>query len=175
MVKGTFGAGLDHVKEAVGGGRLVGTVEVDQVYAHNQHEHPEYHHPDGGKAFYLRDPLFQGTVRYMQHLADNLVTEEGFKLNEAMAENMENLSDRVYEQAPWEFADLRASGHPKVTSNRETVYDRAPLRARLTESELRDKSRLRNLFTPNRYNKNFSKFKSVTNKAKFNKFIGGGK
>lgn len=150
-MKGTFGAGLDHVKEAVGKGHLVGTVEVDQVYAHYQHEHPEFHHPDGGKAFYLQDPLFQNADKYMQHCADELITEEGFKLNEAMADNMEKLSDKVYEEAPWEFADLRASGHPKVTSDGDTVYDRAALRPRLTEDELREKQRLSRLLDPHRY------------------------
>jgi hypothetical protein len=149
----SFADGIDKLKEAIGPGHLIGGVEVDQIYAHWQHDHPEFYHPDDGKAFYLRDPLFSGVNGYMQKLADNVVHSDGTStLNEAMAENMEDLSTHgVYIQAPLEFGDLKGSGHPTVTSDGETVYDRAPLVARLTEEEIKDKNKLSRLLDPHRY------------------------
>jgi len=91
VVKGTFGAGLDALAEQVGRKKLNGSVEVDQVYAHYQHEGLEFNHPDGGQAMYLRDPLFQRSSHYMKHLADEAVTHDGSNLLGAMAENMEGL------------------------------------------------------------------------------------
>lgn len=130
--------------------RVTGRVEVNQVYAHYQHEHPEFHHPDGGKAFYLRDPLFQKSSEYLDHLAHGAMTGE---LIRAMTENMEDLSRQVYEEAPWEFGDLRASGHPMVEADGALVYDRAPMVHRLSEEELKIKSHLRYLFDPHRYDR----------------------
>jgi len=150
-MRGTFGAGIDHMISQIGRGTLRGELIVDQVYAKYQHEHPEFHHPDGGKAFYLRDPLFASIQDFMRHLANKTVTKEGSEIVSGMADNMEKLSLKVYEEAPWEFADLRASGHPRVKDGRKIVYDRAPHVHRLTASELREKSYLRNLLWPGRY------------------------
>ena len=131
--------------------RVTGRVEVDQVYAHYQHEHPEFHHPDGGEAFYLKTPLFAKARDYLRHIAKKAVRRDGVHVIEAMAENMEDLSLEVYNRAPWEFADLRASGHPIVEADGHTVYDRKPMVHRLDKSELAIKSHLRYLFDPHRY------------------------
>lgn len=128
--------------------RVKGSVEVDQVYAHYQHEHPEFHHPDGGGAFYLRDPLLMRYRTWYKRLAD--AAHRG-KLREAMSEVVEAISLEVYDRAPWEFGDLRASGHPSVTENGTVVYDRKPNVHRLDPQELADKSHLRYLFDPHRY------------------------
>ena len=127
---------------------ISGKVEVNQVYAHYQHEHPEFHHPDGGQAFYLRDPLFLKAEEYMRRLAAGALHG---KLRDAMIENVEDLSQEVYQRAPWEFGDLRASGHPTVEEDGALVYDRAPMVRRLSEEELDIKEHLRYLFDPNRY------------------------
>lgn len=131
--------------------RIEGGVEVDQVYAHYQHAHPEFHHPDGGQAFYLSEPLYAKSDRYLERLAEGAITEQGIGLRQAMIDNMEDLSLEVYERAPWEFGDLRASGHPTVTEDGETVYDREPNVHRLDPDELAIKSHLRYLFDPQRY------------------------
>jgi len=81
----------------------------------------------------------------MQRLADRAITPEGPKLIDAMRDNMEVLSQQVYEQSPVEFGDLRDSGHPVVTQGGVTVYDRAPRARRLSEDELRAKGKLRTL------------------------------
>lgn len=58
-----------------------------------------------------------------------------------MAGNMEDLSAQVQEKAPKFWGDLRNSGHPVVTSQGRTTYDRPPRARRLTEAELRQKAR----------------------------------
>lgn len=131
--------------------RIKGTVEVDQVYAHYQHAHPEFHHPDGGQAFYLQEPLYAKASKYLQNIASKAITSHGVNLRDPMVENMEDLSLEVYTRAPLEFGDLKGSGHPMVSEDGAVVYDRPPMVPRLSESELKIKSHLRYLFDPHRY------------------------
>lgn len=123
-----------------GTGWLRGSVTIDQVYAHYQHERADLHHPRGGGPFYLSRPLFDHYGSFLQRLADGYLDDGGER---AMAENMEELSDRAELMTPWEFGDLMHSGHPAVTRGGRDVYDRPPKRHRLTPEELRLKSRLR--------------------------------
>ena len=148
---GTFQERIAELRRQVGAGRLTGHIEVNQVYAAWQHFHPEFVHPDGGKAYYLRDPFFAEHTAFMQHLAEKLITENGSEIESAMADNMERASNLVYENAPWEFGDLRASGHPSVERNGELVHDRAPHIHRLSKEELRIKGELSRLLDPERY------------------------
>ena len=62
-----------------------------------------------------------------------------------MIRSVENLAEEggVATHAPIEFADLRASGHPSVTSDGEQVYDRPPRVHRLTPEELKAKDKAR--------------------------------
>lgn len=62
-----------------------------------------------------------------------------------MADSMEDLSGQVFDHAPVEFFDLRASGHPQVRRAGAVVYDRPPMQARLTEAQLRAKGKLRTI------------------------------
>lgn len=130
----------------IGEGHLEGSVEVDQAYAQYQELTDHLRHPLGGKAHALGDSLYLNSDRYMQTLADNAITEEGSDLESAMADNMEHLSGEYYVHAPWEFGDLRGSGHPTVTSDGDTVYDRPPNIHRLSPEELREKAELKRLF-----------------------------
>lgn len=150
-MNGTFGTRLDELAEAVGHGHLKSSVKVDQIYAHYQHEHPEFHHPDGGQAFYLRDPMFAHVDIDMQAIADRTITREGSEIKDAMADWAEHISDEVYALAPLEFGDLKASGHPVVEDDGFVIYDRAPRVHRLSEEELRIKGHLRALYEPDRY------------------------
>lgn len=143
---GTFAENIDKLIESVGHGSLKGSVEVNQIYAHYQHEHPEFKHPEGGKSYYLRDPLFENHDKYMRHLAEKAITAEGSSITDGMKDNMENLSRGVFDQAPLEFGDLKGSGHPKITSDGVTVYDRPPNVHRLSKEDLRAKGELRDLF-----------------------------
>jgi hypothetical protein len=122
--------------------RIRGSVTVDQVYAHYQHERTELHHPRGGHAFYLEQPLFDHFREYLGAYARDVLTDGGQR---AMAHSMEHLSDAVEVEAPIEFGDLGRSGHPQVHVGMRTVYDREPKQHRLTEAELRIKNRLRHL------------------------------
>jgi hypothetical protein len=146
-----FEAGIDRFLATMPHRSVKGTVEVDQVYAHYQHEHPEFHHPSGGEAFFLTTPLFAKFGSFMERLAQRAITSAGSDLVDAMMDNMEALSLEVYQRAPWEFADLRASGHPYVEVDGTIEKDRAPMCHRLSADELRIKSELRQLLWPDRY------------------------
>lgn len=148
---GTFTQRIGLLRENLGTGQLIGGVEVNQRYAADQHFHDEYSHPDGGKAYFLRDPLYAKQEDYMQHLAENLLKEDGTGLSQAMMDNMESLSDSVYAEAPMEFADLKASGHPSVSRDGVILHDRAPYCSRISDEDLREKAHTSRLFDPKRY------------------------
>lgn len=126
----------------VGGGKLVGSVRVDQVYAKYQHERLDLKHPSGGGAKYLERPLYDESRGIMADLARNVLHGD---LVAVMASGMEKVSRGVFEHAPFEFGDLKASGHPRVKDGGVIAYDRQPMRRRLTKTELRAKSHIRNL------------------------------
>lgn len=123
-----------------GTGLLRGSVTVDQVYAHYQHERMDLHHPRGGGPKYLERPLFDHFGVWYENIARSYLDDGGER---AMRYAMEDLSDLAEQAAPWEFGDLIHSGHPQVTRGLRDVYDRPPKRHRLTEAELAQKSRWR--------------------------------
>lgn len=137
------------LQEIVGDGDLVGKVEVNQPYAVPQHEGIWQtgplagvvirNHPQGGGAHFLSEPLTQNAERYMHNLAGNVYEPGG--LTGAMADNMEDLSSEVHDRAPRETEALRNSAHPTVTSDGETVYDRPPVVPRLSDADLKNRSR----------------------------------
>ena len=131
---------LDQLAKRMGlaDGRLSGSVTVDQLYAHFQHEHPEFHHPRGGKAFYLQAPLFERYRHYLDDVARTMLDDGG---REAMGRAMEDLSAQVEVHAPREWGDLHRSGHPQVHLGQRTVYDRAPHAVRVPAEVLRARSR----------------------------------
>jgi len=138
-MSGTFGERIDELKHMTGNGQsLQGSVTCDQRYAAFQHEHGELHHPRGGEAFYLRKPLMSHYRDYLEDYARTVLTDGG---QLAMRRSMENLSDQVETSAPREWGDLMRSGHPQVKLGEQTVYDRAPKVGRLSDEELKAKSR----------------------------------
>lgn len=135
----TFAERCDELRRMNGdGANLVMHVVVDQVYAHYQHEHLNFHHPRGGQAKYLEQPLYDHFRGYLSNYADTVLHDGGMR---AMENAAEHLSDQVELRAPREWGDLGKSGHPTVTEDERTVYDRPPRVQRLTEEELRIKSR----------------------------------
>lgn len=134
----------------MGTGSLVGKVTVDQVYAKYQHERLDLRHPGGGQAKYLSTPLKRGAARFFQRVADTVTTGAGTTPAGAMSRNAEDLSSDLYAYAPFEFGDLKASGHPQVFDQGRRVYDRRPLRERLSKDELSVKSYLRSIGLGNR-------------------------
>ena len=137
---GTFSERIDELRKMVGSGKITASCEVNQVYAHYQHEHLEFRHPRGGKALYLQEPLYDNYQAYLTDYAKTVLDDGG---HPAMKRTAEHLSDQVEEHAPREFEDLRFSGHPQVTVNGGVTYDRPPKVARLTEAQLRAKSKIR--------------------------------
>jgi hypothetical protein len=132
----TFGDRLDDLKAMIGSGDLIGKVEVSQVYAKYQHEGLDFVHPRGGEALYLGQPLLDNHSRYLQAYADRLLEDGG---EQAFVDSMEDLAEDggVATRAPVLYSNLRASGHPSVTSDGVTVYDREPRQHRLSEEELK--------------------------------------
>ena len=102
----------------------------------DQHEGLDLHHPRGGQALYLQAPLYEHRDEYLQKIADGILDDGG---RGAMIESMEDLAEDggVATRAPILYANLRASGHPSVTSDGETIYDRPARQHRLTEEELK--------------------------------------
>lgn len=106
------------------------------VYAKYQHDGLDFVHPRGGQALYLQTPLMDHHADYLQHYADQLLVDGG---EQAMIDNMEDLAEEggVATHAPVLYSNLRASGHPMVTSDEATIYDRPPRQPRLSEDELK--------------------------------------
>lgn len=136
----SFDERMAELEAMVGDGELVASVEVDQVYAHYQHEGLEFAHPRGGQAKYLEQPWETAGTRFGETMAAGLLRPGG--LHAAARDFAENGSQMVQTHAPVEFNDLRRSGHPKVVDDGETVYDRPPEVPRLSEADLRAKGHL---------------------------------
>lgn len=71
----------------------------------------------------------------MRLLAEGLLKPDG--LLTAARQIAEDGATMVDVHAPVEFDNLRKSGHPTVTDDGATVYDRPPIVGRLSEEELR--------------------------------------
>ena len=141
-----FTTRIGRLMRKVGNGDLTASVVVDQVYAKYQHESLDLRHPNGGQAKYLWEPMFNNRNQYMAKLARNVLRGN---LTRAMIDNAEDIVVGVIENAPVELADLHQSGAPTVTDNRSVVYQRPPVRPRLTPAELAAKSRLRTILGMN--------------------------
>lgn len=151
----TFFDRIKELKERVPKHSVTAALEVDQVYAHYQHEAISYdHNPttpsgtltyhNGGGAKYLERPWLEAAEHDMKRLADGLLEEHG--LLDAAIEIAEDGSRMVLVNAPVEFGDLRESGHPTVEVDGVKVYDRPPVVGRLSEAELKAKGELRHTF-----------------------------
>ena len=118
-----------------------------RVYAKWQHEGLDFHHPRGGQALYLHEPLMSHYGVYLDAYAKAVLVNGG---QDVVKVAVEDLAAEVAVKAPVEFGNLRASAHPSVTSDGEVIYDRAPLQHRMSEQELRAE---RGIFGPEDINK----------------------
>jgi hypothetical protein len=123
---------------------LVGSLTVDQVYAHYQEVGDTFNHPQGGIARALATALLTKYPEIVRNLAD-AVLDGREAMQQAMIDGTETLNLEYYELAPREFHDLRASGSPEVMEGEEQVYHRPPNVHRLSEEELQAKAELRAL------------------------------
>lgn len=138
-----FLRGLDRVDAAVGRGTLTLSITVDQRYAKKQHQDPTLRHPEGGKAFYLRDPLFELAPQMVEEMADRAITRDGSDLRGAAVDMVQVWAHAVRLESPHWWGDLANSGHPVVTDDDTVVYERQPKARRLTDEEIRLKNRWR--------------------------------
>jgi hypothetical protein len=138
MTTGTFDARIDELRKMVGKGELRGSVTVDQRYAHYQSERLDLRHPRGGGPKFLERPLMDHFRDYLDDYAKTVLDDGG---QDAMKRSMEHLSDEVEITAPREWGDLMFSGSPKVEQGGHEIYHRPPKVGRLSEQELKAKSR----------------------------------
>lgn len=139
---GDFQERIDYLKLLIGTGKIEGSVRIDQVYAQYQHEGIHLKHRQGGKSHFLTDPLLSNFPRYFDRLARNLYHFEGIR--KSMLENMNDLNDQAYDQAPKYFRDLAWSGEVRIKEGgRFVVKIPAPVQ-RLTKPQYRMKSKLWN-------------------------------
>jgi hypothetical protein len=123
--------GIDKVTRALSPAGLpdeiVGIVGFNTPYALAQHERLDFHHPKGGKAKYLEDPLKENVRRYGQHINKRLKTAVAGKAwrgglaaaivdgcTQAMTEIVEDLLSRAQREAPIDEGTLRATGSAAV-------------------------------------------------------------
>lgn len=147
---GTYGERIDLLREMTGHGEwLKGSVIVDQIYAHYQHEHLEFRHPRGGIAKYLERPLMERYALYLEDYARHVLEDGG---RDSMARSMDDLAGDggVRALAPREFGDLRRSGHAQVHLGERLIHDKPAEVGRLSEEDLRIKSRIRYMALPDR-------------------------
>jgi len=138
-MSGTFHARVAELRKQVGSPeKVTASVVVDQVYAHYQHEHLELRHPRGGTAKFLEQPLYDHYAGYLQDYARAVLKDGGQR---SLGASADHLSDQVELRAPREWGDLMRSGHPTVAQGGRTLHDRPPKVHRLSEVELRAKSR----------------------------------
>jgi hypothetical protein len=85
---------------------------------------------------YLTEPLMTNYRGYFEDIARTLLDEGP---EPGMVRSVEDLAEDggVATRAPVLYSNLRASGHPSVTSDGATVYDREPRQHRLSEDELK--------------------------------------
>jgi hypothetical protein len=139
-VADSFAERIDNLIRSVGTGDLVGSVVVDQVYAHYQEVGLQLKHPRGGNAGALGTAVDDNGPRVFEEMAAGLL-EDG--PTGPMRDGVERIADVYAANAPREFANLSLSAHPSVTDNGTVIYDRPPSQPRLTEDELKALNALR--------------------------------
>lgn len=139
MAKGEFVKRIEELRKRVGGGKLIGKVVVDQIYAQNQHENLGFNHTGGGPKF-LTKSMMDEIRPTLQQLAQQTLQGD---LPSTMARGMERVAKGVQKNAPHEFNDLRNSAHPSVKDRGRITYNRSPVVKRLTKTQLKAKDRAR--------------------------------
>jgi hypothetical protein len=127
--------GYERLSKLVGTGNLKGSVEIDQLYAQDQHETFTYKHVHGGIPKYLSVPLSVRSSKYWEMLAKALLSD-GQGAEKGMVRVVEDLSGQVRQLAPVEHGYLRNSAHPRVYDRGRVVYDRPARQRRLSEAEV---------------------------------------
>lgn len=125
------------------------TVKVDQIYAHYQHEGLDFEHPAGGQAKYLEQPWMGHATDFQRRFAKDLLSPEGVE-SAARGIALDGVT-MVYEHAPLEFGDLKASGHATVEVDGVVKFDQPPAVGRLGKEDLKEKSKLHDLGLGNHY------------------------
>lgn len=138
--RGTWRQRLAVLERNVGDGDLAGQYAIDQRYAAYQHNTEGLNHPRGGGPRYVSIPLEARHQEWYRGIARGLLDGAA---PARMAEAMDDLDSQVRVLAPVDENDLRQSGQYTVTDGGAPIIQRAPDVGRLTDAQLREKSRRR--------------------------------
>jgi hypothetical protein len=132
-----FDRRIRQLSDEVGTGKIVAGVTVDQPYAQNQHENPEFSHRVG-RSHYLGAPLMENAFNFVDGIARAAITEEGSRIKDEMRDIAEDMAGFVEKNAPRDpdIGDVLAnSGSPFVVDDGVEVFRRPPLAPRKMHSE----------------------------------------
>jgi hypothetical protein len=136
---GTFMARTDILLQNPGGGKLVGHIVIDQVYARYQHERAYLKHPHGGGSKFLTRALVDEGPRGLQSLAT--ATLRGDQ-NIVMSRVTERIVARAVRLEPKDMGDLAKSATVTTIDRGRIVYRRRG-EGRLTDKQIEAKRRRR--------------------------------
>jgi hypothetical protein len=132
---GTFRQRTAMLMDNVGGGKLIGSIVIDQVYARYQHEKTNLRHPRGGGRKFLTTALFDEATIGLNSLARSALRGD---LNITMTRVTEHIAARAERQAPRELGDLARSATVTTIDRGRIVYRRKG-EPRLTEAQINAK------------------------------------
>lgn len=139
---GSFFERTEELKKLIGRGQISGEVKVSQVYARRQHQNPQYAHPNGGQAFYLRDALRGETRPHLQRTAQTLYRGG---IQAEFIGFVERVENKAADLTPEELGTLKGSGSVKVKVGGATIYSRAARVAKLSRTALNKRIRRRHI------------------------------
>jgi hypothetical protein len=142
MAAKTFSEGVDELIAMVGPGSLVGTISVNQVYAHwiddgvSIHGKPaaSFNHPRGGQAAYLSGQIPERKDEVFQVWANSVLRGD---LVPQTIDLLRSFGDQVMLRAPMEFDILRFSTSLKLSDDDAPLFDLPAIMPRLSEAEIK--------------------------------------
>lgn len=134
----TFDVRMKQLQAEIGFGTLRGVIEVDQIYAHYQHEDLTLEHKYGGQGKFLSTALLARMDGTFRTLADSVLegrlTSTMIAVTEEVAEAAKVITPIL--PAPGVAGILRKSYHVTVTDDGVTVYDKPPEVPRLLQKTI---------------------------------------
>ncbi len=137
---GTFGDRIRVLQAQTGDGQLAGKATVDQRYAEVQERDESLSHPRGGQARYLETATVARQDRRFRRIADSTLRDG---IRTGMIDAVGDIADDVAVLAPLDENDLRRSAATTVVDAGAVVHSRPAAVPRLSDAQLREKSRRR--------------------------------
>lgn len=139
---GSFVERIEELKKLVGKGTISGEVKVSQLYARRQHQNPQYAHPGGGQAFYLRDALNDEARSHLARVAQGLYRGN---IQSDFIGFVERTASTASDLTPQELGTLKGSGSTKVKVQGRIIYSRSARIGKLSRTALNKRIRRRHI------------------------------